>query len=93
VQLVVQPEGVPPDPFDGVLSVIGLTGSMKGDGALICSAKTACDLSSHFLMAECTQVDEQVLDVMGEITRRIVGGFKTLLETHLRRQRATCAKW
>jgi chemotaxis protein CheX len=72
-------------PFDGVLSLVGLAGTLIGNGALVCSPKAACDLSSRLLYAEFSQVDEQVLDAVGEITNMIVGGFKNLLEAHVGR--------
>jgi len=71
--------------FDGILSMVGITGSVVGNGALICSAETACDLASRFLMTEFTQVDDSVIDAIGEITNMIVGGFKNLLEAELGR--------
>jgi len=67
--------------FDGVVSVIGLAGPVIGNGIFACSAGAACDLSSRFLIAEFSAVDEQVLDAVGEITNMIVGGFKNLLES------------
>jgi len=72
-------------PFDGVLSLIGLAGALIGNGALVCSAETACDLSSRLLCTEVSQIDEQVLDAVGEITNMIVGGFKNLLEPQVGR--------
>jgi len=73
------------DPFDGVLSLIGITGRVVGTGALMCSDAAACDLSARFLMTEFPSVDEQVLDSIGEITNMIVGGFKNLLEAQFGR--------
>jgi len=73
------------DPFDGVLSLIGITGRVVGTGTLICSAPAACDLSSKFLMTEFASVDEQVLDAVGELTNMIIGGFKNVLESHFGR--------
>jgi chemotaxis protein CheX len=73
------------DPFDGVLSLIGLAGSLIGNGALVCSPEAACDLSSRLLYTEFSHVDADVLDAVGEITNMIVGGFKNLLEAHVGR--------
>jgi chemotaxis protein CheX len=70
------------DHFDGVLSLIGLAGTVVGNGSLVCSAVVACDLSSRLLMSEFSAVDEDVLDAVGEITNMIVGGFKHLLEPY-----------
>jgi len=66
--------------FDGVLSLIGLAGAVVGNGALVCSAAVACDLSSRLMMSESAAVDDEVLDAVGEITNMIIGGFKNLLE-------------
>ena len=68
------------EPFDGVLSLIGLAGPVIGNGALMCTAQSACDMSSRLLLSEFPNIDEQVLDSLGEITNMIVGGFKNLLE-------------
>jgi len=83
IQRVSAPEAERSTPFDGVLSLIGLAGALIGNGALVCSAEAACDLSSHLLCTEFSQVDEEVLDAVGEITNMIVGGFKNLLESHV----------
>jgi len=37
-------------PYDGVLSVVGMTGKWVGSGFLICSGPTAALLASRFLM-------------------------------------------
>jgi chemotaxis protein CheX len=83
IQQVSAPEAQRSTPFDGVLSLIGLAGALIGNGALVCSAETACDLSSKLLGAEFLRVDEEVLDAVGEITNMVVGGFKNLLEAHV----------
>jgi len=85
VERLPEPDKEPPDPFDGILSLIGFTGKVIGNGEIICTAATACDLSSRFMMTEFAHVDEQVLDAVGEITNMIVGGFKNLLEAHVGR--------
>jgi chemotaxis protein CheX len=77
-----EPEADRSEPFDGVLSLIGIAGGVIGNGALICTSDTARKLSSRLLMMEFETVDEQVLDAVGEITNMIVGGFKNLLEPH-----------
>jgi CheY-specific phosphatase CheX len=85
VEIVFEGEAMQPEPFDGVMSLIGFTGQVVATGGLKCSGATACDLSSRFLMAEFPAVDEQVLDAVGEMTNMIVGGFKTLLEAQMGR--------
>jgi len=85
VQRLPEPETEQSASFDGVISLIGLVGAVIGNGSLVCSAEVACGLSSRLLMAEFSKIDEEVLDSVGEITNMIVGGFKTLLETHVGR--------
>jgi len=85
IQPVEVPEATCSSQFDGVLSLIGLAGALIGNGALVCSAEAACAMSALLLCTEFPQVDEQVLDAVGEITNMIVGGFKNLLEAHVGR--------
>jgi len=80
VQRLSRSDATGSDPFDGVLALVGLAGAVIGNGALVCSAATACDLSSRLLLTELGSVDEQVLDSVGEITNMIIGSFKNLLE-------------
>jgi chemotaxis protein CheX len=82
IQQLPEPDTERSEHFDGVLSLIGLAGAVIGNGALVCSAGVACDLSSRLLMSEFSAVDEEVLDAVGEITNMIVGGFKHLLEPY-----------
>jgi chemotaxis protein CheX len=76
-------ELTPPAQFDGVVSFIGLAGAWAGTGSLCCSSKFACGLSSSFLMAELAEVDEQVLDAIGELTNMIIGNVKNEAEEYL----------
>jgi chemotaxis protein CheX len=85
VQIVAESEEDLAEPFDGVIALIGLTGTVVGNAALICTAATACDLAGRFLMTGLAQVDEEVLDAVGEIANMIVGGFKTLIEDRVGR--------
>jgi CheY-specific phosphatase CheX len=64
----------------GVMSFIGLGGNGVGTGGLCCSSETACQLASTFLLTPFESVDEEVLDVFGELTNMILGGLKTHLE-------------
>lgn len=76
-------ERTPPEHFDGVISFIGMAGAWAGTGSLCCSSRFACTLSSSFLMTELPEVDEQVLDAMGELTNMIIGNVKNEVEEHL----------
>lgn len=66
--------------FDGVLSLVGLAGAVIGNGSVVCTAEGACDMSSRLLMTTFSNVDDEVLDALGEIANMIIGGFKNLLE-------------
>jgi chemotaxis protein CheX len=70
-------------PTDGVVGLIGLAGRWVGTGSIACSAELACKISSQFLMAEYTAVDQDVLDAVAEVTNMIIGNVKTLIEEEL----------
>lgn len=72
-----------PPAGDGILSFIGLAGSWVGTGSVSCTTAFACKISSQFLMAEYTSVNEDVLDAVAEITNMIIGNVKTRLEEDL----------
>jgi chemotaxis protein CheX len=61
---------------DGVVSLIGITGEWVGSGVLSCSSECARWMSSQFLMSDYPEVNDEVLDAIGEITNMIVGNFK-----------------
>lgn len=69
-----------PEPADGVVGLIGLTGKWVGGGSVACTGELARKISGQFLMSEFAAVDQEVLDVMGEITNMIIGNFKNALE-------------
>jgi chemotaxis protein CheX len=74
-------EPVLPQPHDGVLALIGLAGQWVGSGVMFCQARTACDLASRLLMAEYSEVNDDVRDAIGEITNMVIGNFKNCLES------------
>ncbi len=69
-----------PGPTDGVVALVGLAGGCVGIGGLACSGETACRLSSRMLLTEIESVNEEVLDVVAELTNMIIGGLKTAIE-------------
>jgi len=69
-----------PEPANGVIGLIGLTGKWTGTGSVACTGELARKISGQFLMAEFPSVDQEVLDAMGEITNMIIGNFKNALE-------------
>jgi chemotaxis protein CheX len=76
VQLLDQDHGMAPVPGAAVVSLIGLTGTWSGTGAVVCSGALACRLSGRLLMTEFDAVDPEVLDAMGEIANMIIGNVK-----------------
>jgi chemotaxis protein CheX len=67
----------------GVVSIVGFTGQWTGSGSIHCSAGLACLLSGKMLMTEFDQVNEEVLDAIGEIGNMIIGNFKDDAEDKL----------
>jgi chemotaxis protein CheX len=70
----------PANAGDGVLAFIGLAGRWVGTGSVSVSGGLACRISSQFLMSDFPAVDDEVLDVLGELTNMIIGNVKTRLE-------------
>ncbi|HSR67183.1 MAG TPA: chemotaxis protein CheX [Acidobacteriota bacterium] len=62
-----------------VTSSVSLTGDWNGSILLECSGDMACTLAGILLMTECSQVDENVKDVLGEITNMIAGNVSRKL--------------
>lgn len=64
----------------GLMAVLGMAGAVSGSGTLCMSETLACRAASKFLMAEYTEVNDDVLDAVSELCNMIVGGLKTTLE-------------
>ena len=71
-----------PDPVDGVVALIGFTGSWGGTGVLYCEEEFACKMSSTMLMTEINEINGEVLDGVGEVANMVLGNFKESIETH-----------
>jgi|SRR5579871_2261412 len=69
-----------PEPTNGVVALIGLTGKWVGTGCICCSGDFARKISGQLLMSEFASIDQEVLDAMGEVANMIVGNFKNALE-------------
>ena len=69
-----------PEPANGIVALIGLTGNWVGTGSISCSGEFARKISGQLLMSEFSSIDPEVLDAIGEIANMIVGGFKNALE-------------
>lgn len=72
--------GHPLQESDGVVALIGLAGPWIGTGALTCKPLQACKLAGAFLMTEYTEVNDEVLDAIAELTNMVIGNLKTILE-------------
>jgi chemotaxis protein CheX len=73
----------PPEPQEGVVSLIGLAGKCAGTGSICCSSGFACKISARMLICEYTDVGDEVLDAVAEVTNMIMGNVKTALEESL----------
>jgi chemotaxis protein CheX len=69
--------------FDGVVALVGLTGTWVGSARIACSAQLACRLAGAMLATEYAAVNEDVLDTVSELTNMIIGNVKSALEDEL----------
>jgi len=68
---------------DGVMALVGMAGSWTGAGVICCTAAAACKLCNQFIGTSAENVDEDVLDAVGEVANMIIGNFKTSVEEHV----------
>lgn len=69
--------------FDGIVSLIGLTGTWVGAGRISCSSALACRISGAMFATQYDAVNEDVLDAMAELSNMIIGNVKSSLEEDL----------
>jgi len=68
------------DTIDSSLSsMIGLAGDLKGVLAIHCSESAALGIAGAMLGMECSEIDDDVKDAIGEIANMVAGGLKTAL--------------
>lgn len=67
--------------FD-VTGVIGLSGQASGTIIISLEEQVALSAAGAMLCMECSQLDEDVLDVVGELTNMIAGNAKARLEQY-----------
>jgi chemotaxis protein CheX len=79
------PDSGGPGPIGGVSAMVSVVGPWSGTGAVSCQGKMACRLAGAMLMSHYTEVNDEVLDAMGEVANMIVGNIKTNLEEELGR--------
>jgi chemotaxis protein CheX len=76
--------GDPRNSENGLISLVGITGEWSGSGIFCCSPTLASLISSRMLGTtpepEKSVVDEQVLDVVAEVTNMMIGNIKNALE-------------
>ncbi len=65
-----------------VSGVIGLSGKAVGTVVLSLSEEVALQAAATMLMCEATQIDDDVLDAVGELTNIVAGGAKAELEEY-----------
>lgn len=66
-----------------VSAAVGISGDWNGAVLFECSSNTACHLASIMLGGDPPPaVDEDVKDVIGEITNMVAGNFKNTLDGH-----------
>ncbi len=87
LEMEVQPTGVVSDshPSDnGLIALVGITGDWGGSGVFCCTPVLASIISSRMVGREADHVkpviDEEVLDVVAEITNMMIGNIKNGLE-------------
>lgn len=65
----------------GIISLVGITGDWGGSGVFCCSPALARLLCARMLGTEPGfAIDDEVLDVVAEITNMMIGSVKTALE-------------
>lgn len=65
-----------------VSGIIGLSGNIVGTVILTMTEPVAIKVASALLMEECTTINADVLDAVGELTNMIAGNAKAQLEEY-----------
>ena len=69
--------------FDGIVALVGIGGPWTGMGTLYCTTDFALQVTEAMLMAPQSEINEDVLDALAELSNMIVGNVKTFLEADL----------
>ena len=67
-------------PLFDVSGIIGLSGNCVGMVVLSLSRQVALKATSVMLMTEATEIDDDVIDAVGELANMVAGGAKTELD-------------
>jgi len=59
-----------------ILALLGFTGAWSGTGCVCCTPDLALKISGTMLMSEFSEVNDDVLDAIGEIANMVIGNFK-----------------
>jgi chemotaxis protein CheX len=78
-QLMIKENTAPKFEISGI---IGLSGKAVGTVVLSFSKEVAIQAASHMLMCENTEINDDVLDAVGELTNMVAGGAKTELSEY-----------
>lgn len=66
----------PPGSGKSVIALLGFTGAWSGTGMIQCSEPLACLIGSKLFLSEFSEVNDEVLDAIGEVTNMVIGNFK-----------------
>jgi CheY-specific phosphatase CheX len=70
----------------GLIALVGITGEWNGSGVFCCSPMLASLMSSRVLGTDFDMsrlaIDEDVLDVVAEVTNMTIGNVKNILEQY-----------
>ena len=72
----------PDQSHGGVSGVIGLSGKAIGTAAIIVSDDTAMKVTERFLGMDVTEVNEDVVDCIGEVINMVAGNAKAQMEQY-----------
>jgi chemotaxis protein CheX len=72
--------GHPLQESDGVVALVGMAGAWIGTGALCCRPLVARRIAESFLLMECPEVNDDVLDAVSELANIVIGNLKTVIE-------------
>ncbi len=65
-----------------ISGIIGLSGKAVGTVVLSLSKEVAIQAASTMLMCECTEINDDVIDAVGELTNMVAGAAKAELEEY-----------
>ena len=79
----IEEDGPTSSQASGVVALLGLAGEWVGNGRICCTPEFGCKMASQLLMQPFADVNEEVLDAIGEVANMIIGNVKNALEERL----------